>query len=93
MKDKLIELIQDAVGGCARHWAEIIANYLIEHGVTFDEPKKCSYWSNVAGGRTICRHCGEYPLYDYFGRQKFSRFCPTCGFDMSGEETCLNQNL
>ena len=24
MRDKLIELIQNAVGGCARHWAEFI---------------------------------------------------------------------
>ena len=29
MKDKLIELIQNSVGGCARHWAEIIASHLI----------------------------------------------------------------
>ena len=50
-------------------------------------------WVNAAGCRTICNHCGEYPLYDYFGRQKFSRFCPSCGFDMGGGETCLNQNL
>ena len=42
-------------------------------------------WVNAAGCRTICNHCGEYPLYDCFGRQKFSRFCPSCGFDMGGE--------
>lgn len=33
MKNRLIELIQDAVGGCARHWAEIIAENLISAGV------------------------------------------------------------
>ena len=33
-KDKLIELIQDAVGGCARNWAEIIADHLIANGGT-----------------------------------------------------------
>lgn len=33
MRDRLIELIQDAVNGCARHWAEIIADYLIANGV------------------------------------------------------------
>ncbi len=33
MRDKLIELIQDAVGGCARHWAEIIADHLLKNGV------------------------------------------------------------
>ena len=34
MKDKLIELIQNSVGGYARHWAEIIASHLIANGVT-----------------------------------------------------------
>lgn len=34
MREKLIELIQSSVGGCARHWAEIIANNLIKNGVT-----------------------------------------------------------
>ena len=32
-RDKLIELIQDAVNGCARHWAEIIADHLLANGV------------------------------------------------------------
>ena len=32
-KDRLIELIQNAVNGCARHWAEIIADYLLANGV------------------------------------------------------------
>lgn len=31
-RDRLIELIQSAVDGCARHWAEKIADYLIDHG-------------------------------------------------------------
>ena len=33
MRDRMIELIQNAVGGCARHWAEIIADYLLSNGV------------------------------------------------------------
>lgn len=32
-RDRLIELIQNAVDGCARHWAEIIADYLLANGV------------------------------------------------------------
>ena len=32
-KERLIELIQNAVNGCARHWAEIIADYLLANGV------------------------------------------------------------
>lgn len=34
-REKLIELIQSAVGGCARHWAELIADHLIANGVCF----------------------------------------------------------
>lgn len=33
MREKLIKLIQDAVNGCARNWAEIIADHLIQNGV------------------------------------------------------------
>ena len=33
MRDRLIEMIQKAVGGCARNWAEVIADYLIANGV------------------------------------------------------------
>ena len=34
MRDRLIDMIQDSVNGCARHWAEIIADYLLDNGVT-----------------------------------------------------------
>lgn len=33
MKEKLVSLIQNSVGGCARHWAEVIADSLLAHGV------------------------------------------------------------
>lgn len=33
MRERLIKLIQTSVDGCARHWAEVIADYLIENGV------------------------------------------------------------
>ena len=32
-RERLIELIQNSVNGCARHWAEIIADYLLANGV------------------------------------------------------------
>ena len=32
-KERLIELITQSVDGCARNWAETIANYLLENGV------------------------------------------------------------
>jgi len=32
MRDRMIEVIQDAVGGCATNWAERIADALIDKG-------------------------------------------------------------
>ena len=32
MRERLIELIQDSVDGCARHWAEIIAEGILADG-------------------------------------------------------------
>jgi len=37
VKEKLVEIIQNSVGGCARHWAEVIADGLIAHGITVPE--------------------------------------------------------
>ena len=37
VRAKLVEIIQNSVGGCARHWAEVIADGLIAHGVTVQE--------------------------------------------------------
>lgn len=33
-RERLVEIIQNSVGGCARHWAEVIADGMIAHGVT-----------------------------------------------------------
>lgn len=33
MRDRLIELIQESVQGCARNWAEVIADHLLSNGV------------------------------------------------------------
>ena len=37
VREKLVEIIQNSVGGCARHWAEIIADGLIANCVTVQE--------------------------------------------------------
>ena len=39
VREKLVEIIQNSVGGCARHWAEVIADGLIANGVTVQECK------------------------------------------------------
>ena len=37
VRKNLVEIIQNSVGGCARHWAEVIADGLIANGVTVQE--------------------------------------------------------
>ncbi len=37
MREKLIELIQEAVGGCSTYWAGLIASNLIANRVTVHE--------------------------------------------------------
>ena len=37
MREKLIELIQAAVSGCATYWAGLIADHLIANGVTIQK--------------------------------------------------------
>ena len=45
MREKLIELIQSAVGGCATYWASLIADHLIANGVTIPvRCKDCKRW-------------------------------------------------
>lgn len=40
VREELVEIIQNSVGGCAKHWAEVIADGLIAHGVTVQIPKE-----------------------------------------------------
>lgn len=50
VKEKLIGLIQSAVGGCARHWAELIADKLIANGVTLQhKPRPLEEWGEDYG--------------------------------------------
>ena len=55
MREKLIELIQSAVNGCATYWAGLIADYLIANGVTI--PVRCKDCAN-------CQH--KTPLDGFF---------------------------
>ena len=33
MRDRLSNMIQNAVGGCAKYWADVIADYLLSEGI------------------------------------------------------------
>ena len=56
MRDRLIELIQDAVNGCARHWAEIIADYLIANGVILPPCKVGDKLYEITSRKTISEY-------------------------------------
>ena len=42
------------------------------------KPVVHAHWND--DGR--CTNCGNFPLYDYFGRIKLSEICPHCGAQM-----------
>ena len=50
MRDRLIELIQASVGGCARNWAEVIADHLLANGVIVPI---------LQTGQSVWRVCGN----------------------------------
>ena len=52
MRDRLIELIQTSVGGCARHWAEVIADHLLAAGVIVPP---CKVGDDLYGIRTSAK--------------------------------------
>lgn len=55
-REKLIELIMVSVGGCARHWAEVIADYLLENGVVVLPCRcgECEYHELEEPGMVYC---------------------------------------
>lgn len=80
---QLIEQGEEHLDNLAEGFTE--AHHVIQRIPTIEaEPVKHGRWVEAAGGRTICNQCGEYPLYDYFGRLKLSTACPNCGAKMDG---------
>ena len=57
VREKLVEIIQNSVGGCARHWAEVIADGLIAHDVTVQE------WISVDERKPDLIPCGAGTAY------------------------------
>ena len=48
LRERLIKFIMNAVGGCSRYWAGVIADGLMENGVGFDKDKNVpSKWIPV----------------------------------------------
>ena len=85
VREKLVEIIQNSVGGCARHWAEVIADGLIAHGVTVQE---CAEWEEIEDDwnmETIykCSACKEeFVTIDGTPADNLWNYCPHCGAKM-----------
>lgn len=78
MQDRLIDLIQTSVGGCARHWAEVIADYLIENGVVVLPCKVGDvvyvvkpYFSSIQEYQVRGYHLGEFPTLNGHKRKSY----------------------
>ena len=63
MKDRLIELIQQSVNGCARNWAEVIADYLLANGVIVP-PCKVGQTVYVVNSLFVSEYSIEEIAYD-----------------------------
>lgn len=59
MRDRMIEVIQDTVGGCDRYWAERIADALIDKGAVMFP---CRIDQTVYG---VVREDGEVSVKDF----------------------------
>ena len=85
VREKLVEIIQNSVGGCARHWAEVIVDALVKHGVTVQE---CAYWqyidddvdedNNIQAYCSVC-HAGDKHSTKMIGKVPY---CWKCGRKM-----------
>lgn len=85
-RERLIELIQSAVGGCADYWAMVIADYLIAYGVTVQELISVKDRLPDKDGHYLCNyHFGEYPemtftqVLDYYATDIVPHFQHTLG--------------
>ena len=79
MREKLIELIQAAVNGCATYWAGLIADHLIASGVAIPvRCKDCKYWKpgDSFGGDSLddMQRIGRCPIVR-FGRRENDYCC------------------
>ena len=71
-KEKLVAIIQAAVGGCSAYWAGLIADALIANGVTV---QKQGRWVGIE----YDGYADGYPVYDLWE-------CSECGEEVRGED-------
>ena len=98
-REKLIELIQNAVNGCARHWAEVIADHLLSNGVIVPPCKGGDTVYCISKNRIEEASVGEITISTglqisiYFECDYDCLGCPfsSWGQDYSGEYSCRGE--
>ena len=88
VRGKLVEIIQNSVGGCARHWAEVIADGLIANDVTVQGLDGCEYckedregYRKMIGAFSITNpfHGNVWNIETCHCKPRQIYFCPMCG--------------
>ena len=71
-KERLVELIQGSVGGCAKYWSGVIADNLISNGVIVPPCKVGDdiYWIDDEENVVMCAK-GDVKAVCYYGDGKF----------------------
>lgn len=101
MRDRLIELIQTSVDGCARYWAEVIADHLIENGVvvppckvgskvykiTRNQVKECEV---TFVGISADERCSHFNFVENYADGTFYKSYSMC-FDVIGKIVFLSR--
>lgn len=67
MRDRMIGLIQSSVDGCARHWAEVIADCLIANGGILPPCKVGDTVYQICNGGRIYESTIKGVIYDTNG--------------------------
>ena len=91
MRDRLIEMIQNAVGGCARNWAEVIADHLLANGVIV-LPCKVGDWVYMLRNGEIHRnHICQVHISQTYAQTFFSCYGEKFGVEQIGKTVFLTK--
>ena len=80
VREKLVEIIQNSVGGCARHWAEVVADGLLANGVTVQEWYSASNPPKEDSTYLVQTNTGTITTARFYAFKSFpaTKYLPAC---------------
>ena len=73
--------------------SSIVRKDIVDAPAVNAEPVRHGKWIDADGmlppeyhGKKYCSVCLEFALYDRFGRERLSQYCPFCGAKMDDQE-------